>query len=541
MADYGHDLQFGVFVTPEADRTEEVIELAELADVSGLDLVTFQDHPYQARFLDTWTLISNVAARTSNVRLAPNVANLPMRPPVVLARSVASLDILSGGRVELGLGAGAFWEAIEAIGGRRLTPGQGVDQLTEAIDVIRSIWDVSARSVRFEGEYYEIRGAHTGPAALHPIEIWLGAYKPRMLALTGAKADGWLPSMGYADPSELGAMNAAIDRAAEEAGRDPSKVRRLYNLTSTFGTGAGFLEGSPADWAEQLAELTLTEGFGTYILSADSESLLQRFAEEVAPAVRDLVEAGRSRPDSDQSSSQRSPGTGASVSEVASGASGETTRGGESRPADFRSDPEAAPFEPVPTPAGESRLSPESPWNESERPVGPEPDPGRLYTPQEQAAGRHLIDVHDGLRQELDRLRELVAQVEQGKLRPQDVRSHINRMTIRQNDWTLGVYCESYCRIVTGHHTLEDRSVFPHLRRSEPELVPVLDRLGEEHDVISELIERVDQALVAMVSGDEDGMDRVRDEVDLLTDALMSHFSYEERELIEPLARVGFQ
>src|SRR5690606_17035412 len=125
-----------------------------------------------------------------------------------------------------------------------------------------------------------------------------------------------------------------------------------------------------------------------------------------------------------------------------------------------------------------------SPWDESGRPSGPEPDPERLYTPQEQAAGRHLIDVHDGLRQELDRLRDLVAQVEKGKVRPQDVRSHVNRMTIRQNDWTLGVYCESYCRILTGHHTLEDRSVFPHLRRSEPELVPVLDRLGEEHDVI---------------------------------------------------------
>lgn len=537
MADYGHDLQFGVFVTPEADHNDRVIELAELADVSGLDLVTFQDHPYQARFLDTWTLISNVAARTSNVRLAPNVANVPMRPPVVLARSVASLDILSGGRVELGLGAGAFWEAIEAIGGRRLTPGQGVDQLSEAIEVIRSIWDVSARSVRFEGEYYEIRGAHTGPSPVHPIEIWVGAYKPRMLALTGAKGDGWLPSMGYADRSELPAMNAAIDRAAEEAGRDPSEIRRLYNLTSTFGTGSGFLEGSPADWAEQLAELTLTEGFGTYILAADSGPLLQRFAEEVAPAVRELVDAERSRPDRDRAGRPASE-----APEAPEPSDAAAPPDGEAGPAaGHLSGLEATPFQPVPTPPGEARLSSESPWDESGRPSGPEPDPERLYTPQEQAAGRHLIDVHDGLRQELDRLRDLVAQVEKGKVRPQDVRSHVNRMTIRQNDWTLGVYCESYCRILTGHHTLEDRSVFPHLRRSEPELVPVLDRLGEEHDVISDLVERVDQALVALVSGAADGMERVRDEVDLLTDALTSHFSYEERELIEPLARVGFQ
>ena len=122
MTDYGHELQFGVFITPDAGQADAVVELSKLADLVGLDLVTFQDHPYQARFLDTWTLISVVAAQTTNVRLAPNVVNLPLRPPVVLARSVASLDILSGGRVELGLGAGAFWDGIAALGGRGSRP-----------------------------------------------------------------------------------------------------------------------------------------------------------------------------------------------------------------------------------------------------------------------------------------------------------------------------------------------------------------------------------------------------------------------------------
>lgn len=127
MTDYGQELRFGVFITPAAGRADSVLELAKLADTVGLDLVTFQDHPYQPRFLDTWTLLSVLAAQTSTVRVAPNVANLPLRPPVVLARSVASLDVLSGGRVELGLGAGAFWDRIAAVGGPALTPGQGVD------------------------------------------------------------------------------------------------------------------------------------------------------------------------------------------------------------------------------------------------------------------------------------------------------------------------------------------------------------------------------------------------------------------------------
>jgi hemerythrin-like domain-containing protein len=93
---------------------------------------------------------------------------------------------------------------------------------------------------------------------------------------------------------------------------------------------------------------------------------------------------------------------------------------------------------------------------------------------------------------------------------------------------------------VTNHHVLEDRSVFPHLRRREADLAPVLDRLESEHEQIAEMLERVDQALVALVSAEEDGIDRVGRAMDLLTDALLSHFSYEERELVEPLARHGF-
>ena len=99
MPDYRQDLQFGVFITPVAAQADAVVELARLADVVGLDIVSFQDHPYQPSFLDTWTLLSVVAAETTNVRVAPNVANVPLRPPALLARAAASLDILSGGRV----------------------------------------------------------------------------------------------------------------------------------------------------------------------------------------------------------------------------------------------------------------------------------------------------------------------------------------------------------------------------------------------------------------------------------------------------------
>src|ERR671933_1125153 len=197
MVDYGQELLFGTFVTPSSRDAEGVVALSQLAEQCGLDLVTFQDHPYQPAFLDTWTLLSYVAARTTTVRLAPNVANLPLRQPAVLARSAASLDILSGGRLELGLGAGAFWDAVEAMGGPRRAPGHAVEALAEAIEVVRAIWDTTrAGGVRVEGENYRVKGAKRGPAPAHPIEIWLGGYRPRMLGLTGRGADRRLPSLG---------------------------------------------------------------------------------------------------------------------------------------------------------------------------------------------------------------------------------------------------------------------------------------------------------------------------------------------------------
>src|SRR5215469_12916528 len=176
MGDYGHDLSFGIFVTPRADAAEHVVRLARRADAAGLDWVSVQDHPYQPAFLDAWTLLTTIAAATSRVSVFPNVANLPLRPPAVLARAVASLDILSGGRAELGIGAGAFWDAIAAMGGQRRTPASSVAALREAIAVIRALW-TPGRGARVDGEYYSLAGAKPGPFPVHDLGIWVGAYK----------------------------------------------------------------------------------------------------------------------------------------------------------------------------------------------------------------------------------------------------------------------------------------------------------------------------------------------------------------------------
>jgi hypothetical protein len=179
-------------------------------------------------------------------------------------------------------------------------------------------------------------------------------------------------------------------------------------------------------------------------------------------------------------------------------------------------------------------------WDESTRPTLAE-SADAPYSPDRLATVEHLVAIHDHLREELDRLRDLIGQVRRGLLSVGDARAGVNAMTIRQNNWTLGAYCQSYCGFVNGHHGLEDASVFPHLRAAEPDAAPVLDRLHAEHEVIHGLLDRVDRSLVALVGdGDTSALDEVEEAVELLADRLVSHLSYEERELRGPLARHGF-
>lgn len=193
----------------------------------------------------------------------------------------------------------------------------------------------------------------------------------------------------------------------------------------------------------------------------------------------------------------------------------------------------------TPTPDTGERLSSVRVWDEATRPAGPSPPAGAVYSRRGRVIGGHLIEVHDHLRAELARVRDLVRQVREGAADAASARSAINEMTMRQNDWALGAYCASYCRFVTGHHMLEDEAVFPHLRATEADLGPVLDRLADEHKVIHQVLNDVDQALVDHLRNPAD-FAGLQQAVDILTDTLHSHLAYEEAQLVEPLARHGF-
>jgi len=292
--DYGRPVEFGYFLTPNADYPE-VLRRAQLCDALGMDFLGVQDHPYQRRFLDTWTLLASLAPQTSRIRLLPDVINLPLRPPALLAKAAASLDIISGGRLELGLGAGAFWEGIGAMGGPVRAPGEAVDALEEAIQVMRLLWS-GERGLRFDGQHYQLNGAHSGPLPAHLLGVWIGAYGPRMLELTGRLGDGWVPSSSYATPARLGEMQKRIDEAALQAGRDPASIRRAYNVMGEIGATAGDpFHGQPRQWVDELTGLVLEAGMDTFIIGLPEPpgQQIEQFMAEIAPRVRENVEAHR--------------------------------------------------------------------------------------------------------------------------------------------------------------------------------------------------------------------------------------------------------
>ncbi|HEY3872199.1 MAG TPA: LLM class flavin-dependent oxidoreductase [Actinocrinis sp.] len=529
MPDYGHPLRFGALLTPDARRPEHTVALARLADQCGLDILGVTDHPYLPDHMDMWTLLSALAGRTERITLFPDVVNLPLRPPAVLARAAATLDQLSGARVELGLGTGVNQQAVASVGGTARRPGQAVAALEEAVKVLRALWTPGA-PVSLAGEYYHLDAAAPGPFPRHSIGIRLGAYGPRMLALTGRVADGWVPSEPYAPVDALAEMTKRIDDAALSAGRDPSRIERWYHILRP--------SGNPRGWAQRLTELALTHAISGFILvpGPDPEHDLHGFAEEVAAEVRELVAAERSR----SATAEPEPaGTADTAAEPVSGSAGPASGTSTAvTAATTTTDPDPEMNHAVQTILRRAPATDESATAahlSAARPTAPK-HPDAPTTPVGRASASFLVEIHDHLRRELAEIRRALEQLATGQLGPDGLRSVIHQTTMRQNYWSVGSFCATYCRLLTLHHGVEDHQTFADVRAFEPALDPVLTRLGEEHELIAELLTRLDSALVALLS-DPKHLATVTQEYDNLAEFLQSHLDYEEQELLGPLAR----
>ena len=285
------DLIFGVGVPASAAPGDDPVGLAQEAERLGFDFVSAADHPcgpspsYETTVMLTW-----IAARTSRIKVASRVLGVPFRRPAMLAKFAASLDLLSGGRFILGLGAGHSDQEIAAVGGPALSPAEKIHGLAEAIQVIRGAWARSGYTQH--GRHHSVRDLTMEPKATHSVPIWLGTFGPRALAVTGALADGWIPSLGYTPVDEFPAMRHRIDAAADASGRRPDEIRSILNLNIRIGPPAqpqqDVVTGSAKQAVSQLRHLLGLgfTGFNFLVSGPDQIATWQRIGQEVLPALR---------------------------------------------------------------------------------------------------------------------------------------------------------------------------------------------------------------------------------------------------------------
>jgi len=295
MTDYGRPVRLGLNIDPDADRLGEARRMAGAADAAGLDLLAVQDHPYQPGHLDAWTLIGDLAHRTTRISLFTDVSDLQLRPPAMLAKAATSLSVLTGGRIQLGVGGGAFPDAIAAMGAPPRRGGAMVAYTEESLQILRRA--LAGGAVQHRGAQQATR-YEAGPVPPTPVELWLGSQGSRMLALTGRAGDGWVSPLNiYVSPEDVPQRQQIIDDAARTAGRDPADVRRIYNVLGTIGAGAGGpgLAGTAGHWADTLTSWALRLGFDTFVFwpVADHERQAAVFAAEVVPEVRRRVAGAR--------------------------------------------------------------------------------------------------------------------------------------------------------------------------------------------------------------------------------------------------------
>jgi alkanesulfonate monooxygenase SsuD/methylene tetrahydromethanopterin reductase-like flavin-dependent oxidoreductase (luciferase family) len=286
-------MQFGAFIGPRADDIAGVRQRVLAAERSGFDFVSIQDHPYVPAYLDTFSLIANLMATTSTLRFVTNVANLPLRPAPMLAKAAASIDRLSNGRFDLGLGAGRVWSEIERMGGPTWTPGEAIGAMSEALDTLRTAWGFEAENGA---------GAAPGLVPAHRIGIWVGGAGPRMLDLIGRKADGWIAPLATGYETKPAAQNR-IDAAAIAAGRNPAAVGRMIQLVgrvtdtaSTIsrprsGPGSQSIRTTADHWARIVAEFAVEERFDAvnFVLEDEASDQIIRFGAEVIAAAKEAI------------------------------------------------------------------------------------------------------------------------------------------------------------------------------------------------------------------------------------------------------------
>ena len=275
-------MRFGLDVSQHQLTWDEIVSRARLAEEAGLEGVWLFDH-FKALYgdpkgpsLEAWTLLAGLARETSRVRLGTLVTGMTHRHPAVLAAEVVTVDHLSGGRVECAVGAAWNEPEHREFGISFPSTTERMDRLEEGIQVLRSLF--TADDVTFEGRHYRLEGASYMPKPVqqpHP-PIWVGGVgRRRTLPIVGRYADVW---HGWADDAaELVSITEVIDRAAEEAGRDPASILRASSLSIS----------EPWDQVRAAYEWMAEGGVGYLVIDwpTEGQGRLEEFLERVLPTL----------------------------------------------------------------------------------------------------------------------------------------------------------------------------------------------------------------------------------------------------------------
>ncbi|MGW0857057.1 LLM class flavin-dependent oxidoreductase [Streptomyces sp. NPDC002690] len=296
-------LWFGIGPGIAVADAPEIVRTVEYADRAGLDFFTVSDHPYYGDRLEAYSTLALLLGRTRNITGVATVTNTPTRPVPLLARALATLSVLSGGRVVYGVGAGGYWDDIVRFGVDRLGSAAAVRAMEEAIGLVRALHGGGA-PVTLDAEFTRVDALD--PAGVPAPLVWTGSVGPKSLAVTGRTADGWIPGNAADWRSErYRTSRPLVDEAAREAGRDPADIATVFNLPgrvtdaplpSTRDATGRWLGGSTDQWTEELTEAVLEHGASGFVYFASGDPSgrtgIERWAEEIVPAVREAVAKG---------------------------------------------------------------------------------------------------------------------------------------------------------------------------------------------------------------------------------------------------------
>lgn len=305
--------QFGVHIGPQKATINELRDLWKWLDSAGVDWISVWDHLYEAPYeggtqphFEAIALLGAIAADTVNARLGCLVFCAPYRNIGLFAKSLVTIDHLSNGRFEAGIGSGWYDEEAAAYGLNFPPQGVRLDLLEEYVDVIKA-W-IRGERVTHHGEHVDVTDATLIPGPAGRLPIWIGGVgRKRTLKLAGAEADGW--NAAYVSPAEFRELNGVLDEWCIAAGRDPSAVERSVNLMfnlsdddmataqvkleEQWGDRAdrvrqGALMGRPEDVMDQVAPYidAGAELVNIVIRPPWNADLLETYVREVIPQMR---------------------------------------------------------------------------------------------------------------------------------------------------------------------------------------------------------------------------------------------------------------